>query len=200
MNSEKTVNIITPNDYERWPLMEMPSQICSIPLNVSEQETVVHMDQILNDLDDNAAGLAAIQIGVPRRIFLLRNSKDSNGNIVNKAYINPIVLACSKETKKSGEACLSLPGVAVRFRRPKIVTLEYTDIYGELKTEIFKDFWARAVMHEMNHLDGILITRHFEKEIAKQPRSNSFGMKLTPHRLKVIAQRRAKKKRAKSNR
>ena len=76
--------------------------------------------------------------------------------------------------------------------------LEYFDIHGNVQRESFKGFWARAVMHEMDHLNGTLIVRHLEKEVNSQPRRTKFGMKLTPHRLKVIAQRRATKKRARA--
>jgi peptide deformylase len=190
--------IITPSDPERWPLLEMQSQMCGIPLDAAEQDAVLRMDELLNQLDEEAAGLAAVQIGVPRRIFLLRNGTDAEGKTINNAYINPTLVSVSKETKKDGEACLSLPGFAGRFSRPKVVELEYFDVHGNVQRQTFKGFWARAVMHEMNHLDGVLIIKHFEKEINKQPRRTKFGMRLTPHRVNVIAQRRAVKKRARA--
>lgn len=204
MNSEETKvesprnPIITPSDPERWPLLEMQSQMCGIPLDAAEQDAVIRMDELLNQLDEQAAGLAAVQIGVPRRIFLLRNGIDTEGKAFNNAYINPTFVSISKETKKDGEACLSLPGFAGRFPRPKTVVLEYFDVLGNVKRETFRGFWARAVMHEMDHLNGTLIVRHFEKEVGKQSRRTKFGMKLTPHRVKVIAQRRATKKRARA--
>lgn len=190
--------IITPRDHERFILLDMPSQPCTMPLGQAEQDCIVQMDQVLNELDEEAAGLAAIQIGVPRRIFLLRNAVDENGVTINTAYINPSIISVSKETKKDKEACLSLPGMVARFARPKSVTIEYTDIYGNIQTQVFEGFWARACFHEMDHLNGQLIVRHLEKEIAKQPSRTPFGMKLTPHRLNLIAQRRAKKKQARA--
>jgi len=190
--------IITPSDPERWPLLEMQSQMCGIPLDAAEQDAVLRMDELLNHLDEEAAGLAAVQIGIPRRIFLLRNGTDAEGKTINNAYINPTLISVSKETKKTGEACLSLPGFAGRFPRPKVVELEYFDIQGNVQRQTFRGFWARAVMHEMDHLNGTLIVKHFEKEVNKQPRRTKFGMRLTPHRVKVIAQRRAVKKRARA--
>lgn len=188
--------IITPADQERWPLLEMESQVCSIPLSEADEEAIALMDALLNTLNDEAAGLAAVQIGYPRRIFLLRNSKNAEGEPENNAYINPVVIHKSKETKNDGEACLSLPHMAGRFRRPKSVTLKYMDINGEFRQETFTGFWARAIMHEMDHLDGHLIIEHVERELAKRPQRTKFGMKVTPHRQKVIAARRAKKRRA----
>jgi peptide deformylase len=192
--------IITPANPEQFPLLEMQSQACSIPLDAAEQDAVLRMDELLNQLDDEAAGLAAVQIGVPRRIFLLRNGKDAEGNIINNAYINPTLVNVSKETKKDGEACLSLPGFAGRFPRPKTVELEYFDIQGNVQRQTFRGFWARAVCHEMSHLDGVLITHNLEKEIAKQPRRTKFGMKLTEQKIKQMQARRIKNKLARKAR
>lgn len=188
--------IITPADQERWPLLEMQSQACSIPISPEDEEAIALMDALLNTLDAEAAGLASVQIGHPRRIFLLRNSKTPQGETANTAYINPVVLQKSQEHKLNNEACLSLPHMAGRFRRPKSVTIKYMDINGNFKQETFRGFWARAVMHEMDHLDGQLITTHIEKDLAKRPRRTKFGMKITPQRLKAIAERRARKQRA----
>jgi peptide deformylase len=192
--------IITPGDPERWPLLEMASKPCQIPLTPADEQAIMDMDTLLDALDDEAAGLAAVQIGFPHRIFLLRNGVGEDGKAFNNVYINPRLVAVSKETKVDGEACLSLPGMGARFERPKEVTLEYFDIDHELQTQTFTGFWARAVMHEMDHLNGTLILKHLEKQLAKQPSRTSFGMKRTPHRLKVIAKRRADKKRARKQR
>lgn len=188
--------IITPADPERWPLLEMESQVCSLPLSETDEEAIALMDALLNGLGDEAAGLAAVQIGYPRRIFLLRNGKNAAGEPENNAYINPVLIYQSKETKNDSEACLSLPHMAGRFHRPKSVTLKYMDISGEFHQQTFTGFWARAVMHEMDHLDGRLIVEHMEREVAKRPQRTKFGMLITPHREKVIAARRAKKRRA----
>ena len=198
--------IITPGDPERWPLLEMASQTCSLPITHADEQAVIEMDALLEALDEDAAGLAAVQIGVPRRVFLLRNGHDTEGEGENRkeitwnnVYINPTILNKSRGTTRRSETCLSLPGMEASFHRPKSVTLQYFDLDGEAHQETFKGFWARAVMHEMDHLDGILITRHLEEQIAKQPRRTSFGMKSTPHREKVIATRRARKKRARAS-
>lgn len=187
--------IITFLDQERWPLLEMESMICSMPLNSDDEQVIAYMDQILNDLNDQAAGLAAIQVGYPRRIFMLRNGRDLNGNIFNNVYINPVLTNISRTKKLDVEACLSIPGMQTAFPRPKSVTLQYQNISGDIVTEEFVGFWARAVMHEMDHLNGVLITKH--ANLVERENRTSFGMVLSPHRLKVIERRRAKKKRAK---
>lgn len=186
--------IITPQDQERWPLMEVPSQPCSLPVNDTDATVIGQMDSILDILDDQAAGLAAVQVGYPKRIFLLRQNK------VNRAFINPVVLSKSKESKRDGEACLSLPGMGAVFKRPKRVTLQYHDLDGSTHTEEFTGFWARAVMHEMDHLNGIIIAHHLQDAAGNREVRTPFGMKLTPHSRKVVANRRARNKRAKASR
>jgi len=189
--------IITPNDNERWPLMEVMSQPCSLPINDTDAAMIGKMDALLDLLDEKAVGIAAVQIGYPKRIFLLR--EQHNGKAVNRAFINPVMLEKSKEMKRDGEACLSLPGFGAVFKRPKRVKIQYHDLDGTLQVEEFRGFWARAISHEMDHLNGIIIAQHFEREVAKQVRQTKFGMKLTPHRRKVVADRRAQKKRAKAS-
>lgn len=192
--------IITPDDQERWPMLEMESQTCSMPLSGDDEQAIQFMDSVLEALDADAAGLAAIQIGYPRRIFLLRNGKDEDGNVCNQAYINPVIVRKSSKEKRLNEACLSLPHVAARVKRPVSLTLQYFDIAGELQTEDFNGFWAQAVMHEMDHLNGTLLTSHLQADISKRIPRNRFGMKITPHRQKKIAQRRAKSKNARKAR
>lgn len=192
--SETASPIITHNDVERFPLLECPSQPCSLPINDTDASMIGKMDALLDILDDAAAGLAAVQIGYPKRIFLLRQ----HGK--NRAFINPVIVSHSRDMKRDGEACLSLPGFGVVFKRPRQVVLQYHDLDGEVKQETFNGFWARCVMHEMNHLDGILITQHLENEVSKQPSKTKFGMLLTSYRKSVIVKRRAQNKRARASR
>jgi len=186
--------IITPSDQERWPLLEGASQPCSLPINDTDAAVIGKMDAVLDVLGEQAAGLAAVQVGYPKRIFLLREKG------VNRAFINPVVISRSRETKKDGEACLSLPGFGAMIKRPKQITLQYHELDGEVKTEVFKGFWARCVMHEMDHLNGTIISHHLENEMSTQVSQTKFGMKLTPYRRKVIADRRDQNKRAKASR
>jgi len=196
-NKEAIQNpIITVADTERWPLLEMPSQHCSIPISPADEEAITLMDALLNTLDDQAAGLAAIQIGYPRRIFLLRNGKNADGEATNNAYINPVIKYKSRELKNDYEACLSLPHMTGRIRRPKSISIEYMDINGEFHTEVFNGFWARAVCHEMSHLEGGLIIHEIEKTIARQPKKSKWGMILDDAAKIRIQKRRTKNKAA----
>lgn len=186
--------IITHADPDRFPILEAESQICSLPADGSDIEAIEKMDAILSQLGDQAAGLAAVQIGYPKRIFLLRR----NGE--NQVFINPVLLSKSKETKRRKEACLSLPGLAVTIPRPKQLTLKYYDLHGESHEEDFRGFWAQCVSHEMDHLNGQLISSHLQAEFETVVPRTKFGMKLDAAAKKRIAKRRQKNKRARKAR
>lgn len=191
---EQANPIITPMDGERFPLLEVPSQMCSTPVNPTDEEVIGRMDAILTELDEQAAGLAAVQIGYPKQIFLLRRDGE------NSVYINPVVLQKSSETSNRPEACLSLPGHAGMVRRPKSITLRYFDMDGGLHTETFTGFWAKAVSHEMDHLDGVLVSEHFQRAAEKQVPTTKFGMKRNEQQAKAQATRRRRNKAAKKAR
>lgn len=182
--------IITHNDHDRFPILEALSQECSVPLTETDINHIERMDAILTELGDGAAGLAAVQIGYPKRIFLLRQNDE------NRVFINPVVIGSNTEKRRRPEACLSLPGLVVRTERPKSLVLKYLDLHGQEQKETFEGFWAQAVCHEMDHLNGTLIAQHLQKQYDNQPRRTKFGMKLTPQRTKAIARRRAKKRNA----
>lgn len=97
-----------------------------------------------------AAGLAAPQIGVILRIFVL------NGY---GAFVNPRAVKVSKERDVQSERCLSLPPeISVPVSRPKWVKIRFLDEHGAWKTLKLHGWDARAAQHELDHLDAILIT------------------------------------------
>ena len=118
------------------------------------RETLIHAD------NPKGVGLAAPQIGIPLRIFLLRpQEKDPIS-----AFINPEYVGKSRELVKGIEGnklegCLSIPHVWGRVKRHKQVTIRFTDETGASHEEEFAGFPAIIVQHEIDHLEGILFTR-----------------------------------------
>lgn len=102
----------------------------------------------------NAAGLAAPQIGERKRVILVRTA----GGWVSMA--NPKIVRRSPFMAQGEEGCLSLPGITATVSRSEWVDVDWIDpVYGEwAHTHRFYDFEARAVQHEIDHLDGILMT------------------------------------------
>ena len=97
-----------------------------------------------------ALGLAAPQIGWPYRVFII---KDKTCQLI---MINP-VLVKTRGFHSVEEGCLSLPGKFYRLARPKIVKVRGQHPDGGMRTFKAHDLIAQAIMHEMDHLDGILI-------------------------------------------
>jgi peptide deformylase len=127
-------------------------QICA-PAQPEEIEPVV--TDLLDTMNsfDHCVGLAAPQIGVPLRIAVVDitghpKAKDPHGLMV---LVNPKVTARSEGSKVSREGCLSLPDLTANVRRPRRATVRF----GETEVEV-KGFEARCVLHEIDHLDGIL--------------------------------------------
>lgn len=109
----------------------------------------------------NAAGISAPQIGVNKRIIVI-NSTSNFKNLSEKdtlVLINPEIISDyhQEELINGMEGCLSFPEIFVAVLRPKKITVRYQDLSGdELETEFFGD-QAREILHEVEHLDGILI-------------------------------------------
>lgn len=120
--------------------------------------TIEEVSSLINKLETvmeeyKGVGISAIQIGLPYRVFLA-------GYPEPEVFINPKVLERSSYMKSDFEGCLSCPGVMVRVKRSSYIVLEYTSIREEKFVKIkrkFKDFEARVVQHELDHLNGFLI-------------------------------------------
>lgn len=112
--------------------------------------------RLLDDMIDtlhkaNGCGLAAVQVGVLRRVVLVETEE-------GKLYemINPVITERSEETQEELEGCLSLPGKWGITTRPMTVTVEATDRTGKRYSVTGSGLLARAICHECDHLDGIL--------------------------------------------
>jgi peptide deformylase len=101
----------------------------------------------------DGAGLAATQVGVLRRVFVMRASE--GGETV--ALVNPELVASGEELELDEEGCLSLQGLLVPVERAATVTLTAKDPTGAAVTLELEGFAARAAQHELDHLDGVLM-------------------------------------------
>ncbi len=107
-------------------------------------------------IDAGGVGLAAPQVGVLRRIFIIDKSvKDGEHDIVE--FINPKIVE-TKGHQEEAEGCLSVPGQYGITSRPMVVTVEATDRHGNKFTYTGKELYARCLCHENDHLDGVLYT------------------------------------------
>lgn len=157
-------------------------------------ETVGSFDEVLHALLDdmyetmiakNGVGLAAIQIGVPKRVLIVNVPIESDEEGVDLQprentleIINPVITYRSDEKIKFQEGCLSVPGFYEDVERYAMVTIAYQDRYGEQFVIEDDAFLAVALQHEIDHLDGKLFIeklsyikrKKFEKEWKKRER------------------------------
>lgn len=108
----------------------------------------------------NGIGLAAVQVGVLKRLFVI-----DVPDFGKFEMINPKIIEKSKETSVYEEGCLSLPGIASEVERAKTITVEYLDLDGNKKTLNATDLLATCIQHEYDHLEGILFIDRLPPEI-----------------------------------
>jgi peptide deformylase len=99
-------------------------------------------------VEHNALGLAANQIGLPYRVFIMRGDPCL-------VCFNPRIVDASDSQVVLEEGCLTYPDLYVKIRRPAMIKVRYTNELGETKTEKFSGITARCFQHELDHLNGV---------------------------------------------
>ena len=129
---------------------------------VSNEEKKLVKDLLETMYHHKGIGLAAIQVGIPKRIVVLDvNQENENKNPL--CFINPIIKNISEEKSKYEEGCLSIPNTFIEIERPKTCIVEYVDMDGK-KNQIECDgLLSTCIQHEINHLDGKLIIDFLSK-------------------------------------
>jgi peptide deformylase len=115
------------------------------------KQLVERMKRLMRDA--RGVGLAATQVGVLRRVFVIQEDEDEEP----RALVNPVIAERSDETEADDEGCLSLQGVVVGVERPVRVRIEARDEEGNLVELELEELPARVAQHELDHLDGVLI-------------------------------------------
>ena len=147
-------NIITEPD-------KILRQISSTVENVGGKERKIMDDMLETMYSANGIGLAAIQIGIPKRIIVI------DLKVKNKKtplyFVNPIIK--NKDNLKSTyeEGCLSVPNQFAQIDRPKKCDVEYLNYNGEKKILKAEGLLATCIQHEMDHLEGILFIDYLSK-------------------------------------
>ena len=107
-------------------------------------------------------GLAAIQIGVPKRIIVMDISRDENIK-EPRYFVNPIIKKKNEEKSKYEEGCLSVPDQFAEVERPNACEVEYLDYHGKKQLLKADGLLATCIQHEMDHLEGILFIDYLSK-------------------------------------
>ena len=136
-------------------------QVSKPVINVGDEERKLMDDMLETMYAANGIGLAAIQIGIPKRIIVIDISKHGKKNPM--FFVNPIIKNKDKEKTKYEEGCLSVPNYFAVIDRPKYCEIEYLDYSGESKVLKTDGLLATCIQHEMDHLEGILFIDYLSK-------------------------------------
>jgi peptide deformylase len=139
-------------------------------------EPVETFDAALNTLIDDmfetmyaapGIGLAAIQVGVPKRLLVIdlqeKEGEDSKPIREPRVFINPEILDTSDELQVYSEGCLSIPEQYADVERPAVVRARWQDREGKTHEERLDGLLAICLQHEMDHLEGILFIDHLSR-------------------------------------
>ena len=121
------------------------------------------LDTVAGAKEPEGAGLAAPQLGITQKVCVVRkftyDEEDTQKvTITDHVLINPEIIKTSKETELDWEACLSVPQQYGKVVRPKKIKITSYDLSGNKKQINAAGFFARVILHEIDHLDGILFT------------------------------------------
>ena len=133
------------------------------PLEKVDTDTKKLMDDMLETMyAAPGIGLAAVQIGILKRLVVIDISRDEEKK--NPIFlINPEIINQSKQTSVYEEGCLSIPGQFAEIERPAECTLKYIDYNGKEKELKADGLLATCIQHEVDHLNGILFIDYLSK-------------------------------------
>ncbi len=134
-------------------------------------ESVERVDDDLRALMDDmlttmyaapGIGLAAVQVGVPKRVIVMDLAKEGE-DPDPKYFVNPEILDPDAETVPYQEGCLSVPDIYDDVDRPKTCRVTYLDYDGKRVTEDCEGLYAVCIQHETDHLEGIIFLDHLSR-------------------------------------
>jgi len=166
------------------PIVEVPDprlrQISSPVEEVTHEVRSLVADMFETMYAAPGIGLAAIQVGVPKRILVidLQEPEEEGGEPVRdpRVFINPEILASSDQEVPYTEGCLSVPDQFADVDRPDRIRARWLDLDGKPQEQEIEGLLATCLQHEMDHLNGILFIDHLSrlkremilKKLAKQ--------------------------------
>ena len=136
-------------------------QISKTVEKVGKEEQELMKDMLDTMYAANGIGLAAIQIGIPKRIIVIDLNK--NEKKTPMFFVNPVIKERNRINSVYEEGCLSVPNQFAEIERPNKCEVEYLDFYGEKKILKADGLLATCIQHEMDHLEGILFIDYLSK-------------------------------------
>ena len=153
------------------PIVEVPDprlrQISKPVDQVDDEIRALVVDMFETMYDAPGIGLAAIQVGVPKRILVidLQEPLEEGGEPVKdpRVFINPEIVAHSDQDVPYTEGCLSVPDQYAEVDRPDRIRARWLDLDGKPHDEEISGLLATCLQHEMDHLEGILFIDHLSR-------------------------------------
>ena len=130
--------------------------------SVGKEEQLLMDDMLETMYAANGIGLAAIQVGIPKRIIVMDISKDENKK-EPMYFVNPVIKNRNPVKSTYEEGCLSVPNQFAEIDRPSKCDIEFLDYNGNKQTISAEGLFATCIQHEMDHLEGILFIDHLSK-------------------------------------
>jgi len=137
-------------------------QISKSVEKVGEDERKLMDDMLDTMYEAPGIGLAAIQIGIPKRIIVMDISRDENKK-EPRYFINPVIKNKNEEKSTYEEGCLSVPDQFAEIERPNTCDVEYLDYDGKKQLLKAEGLLATCIQHEIDHLEGILFIDYLSK-------------------------------------
>ena len=137
-------------------------QVSKSVKSVGREEQKLMDDMLETMYEANGIGLAAIQIGVPKRIIVMDISKQENKK-EPRYFVNPVIKNKNILKATYEEGCLSVPNQFAEIDRPSKCDIEYLDYYGNNQLLKAEGILATCIQHEMDNLEGILFIDYLSK-------------------------------------
>ena len=153
------------------PILEVPDprlrQISTPVEKVDDEVRALISDMFETMYAAPGIGLAAIQVGVPKRILVidLQEEEDEEGQPIPdpRIFINPEILETSQQQIPYNEGCLSVPDMYAEVDRPDRIRARWLDEHGSAHEQEIEGLLATCLQHEMDHLNGVLFIDHLSR-------------------------------------
>ena len=157
-------------DMALLPILEVPDprlKTISTPVETFDQD----LKKLVEDMFETmyaapGIGLAAIQVGVPKRLLVIDlQDEGEDGEVVRnpRIFVNPEILDPSEDHNLYNEGCLSVPDQYAEVERPARIRARWQDLDGKVHEESMDGLMATCLQHEMDHLEGILFIDHLSR-------------------------------------
>jgi len=169
-NKERTIDRVKPSPYiaamavrDILILPDKRLRLTSKPVAKVDAGVRKLVDDMFDTMyDAPGIGLAAIQVGEPRRIVTIDLAKKDEAK-EPQVFINPEIVTASDDKKVHEEGCLSIPEYYEEVERPAAVTVKYLDLDGKKHEVEATGLLATCLQHEIDHLNGVLFIDHISK-------------------------------------